>query len=75
MLPQSGFVRQEDIALDAFLRNRFGQVFARHDRSVAKPGRSRRRPPARIPSAPLAPVPVGNFHRGAPTADRDLIAS
>ena len=27
-LPQKGFVRQEDVTLDAFLRNRFGQVFA-----------------------------------------------
>lgn len=28
-LPQSGFVRQEDIGLDAFLSNRFGKVYAR----------------------------------------------
>jgi saccharopine dehydrogenase-like NADP-dependent oxidoreductase len=27
-LPQSGFVRQEDVALDRFLGNRFGAVFA-----------------------------------------------
>lgn len=27
-LPQSGFVRQEDVALDRFLANRFGSVFA-----------------------------------------------
>jgi saccharopine dehydrogenase-like NADP-dependent oxidoreductase len=28
-LPQSGFIRQEDITLQAFLANRFGQVYAR----------------------------------------------
>lgn len=28
VLPQSGFVRQEDIALDAFLHNRFGRIYA-----------------------------------------------
>jgi saccharopine dehydrogenase-like NADP-dependent oxidoreductase len=28
-LPQSGFIRQEDIGLDAFLSNRFGKVYAR----------------------------------------------
>ncbi|MDR6869267.1 saccharopine dehydrogenase-like NADP-dependent oxidoreductase [Bosea sp. BE125] len=28
-LPQSGFVRQEDITLQAFLANRFGKVYAR----------------------------------------------
>jgi saccharopine dehydrogenase-like NADP-dependent oxidoreductase len=27
-LPQKGFVRQEDIALDAFLANRFGHNYA-----------------------------------------------
>jgi saccharopine dehydrogenase-like NADP-dependent oxidoreductase len=27
-LPQSGFVRQEDIPLKVFLENRFGQVYA-----------------------------------------------
>ena len=27
-LPQSGFVRQEDIALESFLQNRFGRVFS-----------------------------------------------
>ncbi len=27
-LPQSGFVRQEDVALDAFLQNRFGRNYA-----------------------------------------------
>jgi len=26
-LPQRGFVRQEDVALDAFLANRFGATF------------------------------------------------
>jgi saccharopine dehydrogenase-like NADP-dependent oxidoreductase len=33
-LPQSGFVRQEDIPLKVFLENRFGQVFARPETSV-----------------------------------------
>jgi saccharopine dehydrogenase-like NADP-dependent oxidoreductase len=28
VLPQAGFVRHEDLALDAFLRNRFGAVYA-----------------------------------------------
>ena len=27
-LPQRGFVRQEDVALDAFLANRFGSLYA-----------------------------------------------
>jgi saccharopine dehydrogenase-like NADP-dependent oxidoreductase len=27
-VPQSGFVRQEQIALPAFLRNRFGRIYA-----------------------------------------------
>ncbi len=41
VLPQRGFVRQEDIGLDAFLRNRFGQVYARtQDR---RPGAEPRR--------------------------------
>lgn len=30
-LPQRGFVRQEDISLDAFLGNRFGAVYAKGD--------------------------------------------
>jgi saccharopine dehydrogenase-like NADP-dependent oxidoreductase len=30
-LPQSGFVRQEDIPLKVFLENRFGQVYAKHE--------------------------------------------
>lgn len=30
-LPARGFVRQEDIALDAFLANRFGQAYAQHE--------------------------------------------
>jgi saccharopine dehydrogenase-like NADP-dependent oxidoreductase len=29
MLPQSGFIRQEDIALKVFLENRFGHVYAK----------------------------------------------
>jgi saccharopine dehydrogenase-like NADP-dependent oxidoreductase len=33
-LPQSGFVRQEDILLKMFLANRFGQVFAKPETSV-----------------------------------------
>ncbi|WP_372425554.1 saccharopine dehydrogenase family protein [Salinarimonas chemoclinalis] len=31
VLPQAGFVRQEDIALAAFLENRFGRAYARGD--------------------------------------------
>ncbi|RUV11384.1 saccharopine dehydrogenase family protein, partial [Mesorhizobium sp. M1A.F.Ca.IN.022.04.1.1] len=30
-LPAKGFVRQEDIALDAFLANRFGRAYAQHE--------------------------------------------
>ncbi len=30
-LPARGFVRQEDIALDAFLANRFGSAYAQHE--------------------------------------------
>ena len=30
-LPQAGFVRQEDVALAAFLANRFGRVYAREE--------------------------------------------
>ena len=33
-LPQSGFLRQEDIPLKVFLENRFGEVFARPETSV-----------------------------------------
>jgi saccharopine dehydrogenase-like NADP-dependent oxidoreductase len=33
-LPQSGFVRQEDISLKVFLENRFGQVYARPETSL-----------------------------------------
>jgi saccharopine dehydrogenase-like NADP-dependent oxidoreductase len=33
-LPQSGFVRQEDIPLKVFLENRFGEVFAKPETSV-----------------------------------------
>ena len=33
-LPQSGFVRQEDIPLKAFLENRFGQVYAKPQTGV-----------------------------------------
>jgi saccharopine dehydrogenase-like NADP-dependent oxidoreductase len=33
-LPQSGFVRQEDISLKAFLENRFGLVYAKPETSV-----------------------------------------
>src|SRR3984893_9185936 len=33
-LPQSGFVRQEDILLKIFLENRFGQVFAKPETGV-----------------------------------------
>jgi saccharopine dehydrogenase-like NADP-dependent oxidoreductase len=30
-LPAKGFVRQEDIALDTFLANRFGRAYAQHE--------------------------------------------
>ena len=33
-LPQSGFIRQEDIALKVFLENRFGDVYANPETSV-----------------------------------------
>jgi saccharopine dehydrogenase-like NADP-dependent oxidoreductase len=33
-LPQSGFIRQEDISLKIFLQNRFGQVYAKPETSV-----------------------------------------
>jgi saccharopine dehydrogenase-like NADP-dependent oxidoreductase len=33
-LPQTGFVRQEDIPLKIFLENRFGRIFARPESSV-----------------------------------------
>ena len=37
-LPQAGFVRQEEIALDAFLANRFGRVYDPEVMKVAKAG-------------------------------------
>ena len=39
-LPQQGFVRQEDVPLAAFLRNRFGRVYALDDRSAGSAGAS-----------------------------------
>jgi saccharopine dehydrogenase-like NADP-dependent oxidoreductase len=33
-LPQSGFVRQEDIPLKVFLENRFGQVYAKPETGI-----------------------------------------
>ncbi|RVA21858.1 saccharopine dehydrogenase family protein, partial [Mesorhizobium sp. M7A.F.Ca.CA.004.11.2.1] len=30
-LPATGFIKQEDIALDAFLANRFGRAYAQHE--------------------------------------------
>jgi len=33
-LPQSGFIRQEDIPLKVFLKNRFGEVYAKPETSV-----------------------------------------
>jgi hypothetical protein len=33
-LPHTGFIRQEDIPLKAFLDNRFGRVFAKPDTST-----------------------------------------
>lgn len=35
-LPQSGFVRQEEISLDAFLANRFGQLYERNSAPIAR---------------------------------------
>ena len=37
-LPQSGFVRQEDVALDDFLANRFGSVYAHADQARTPEG-------------------------------------
>jgi len=34
-LPQSGFVRQEDVPLSDFLANRFGRVYAMEELSKA----------------------------------------
>ena len=34
-IPQKGFVRQEDITLDAFLSNRYGRLYAREARKIA----------------------------------------
>jgi saccharopine dehydrogenase-like NADP-dependent oxidoreductase len=31
VLPQRGFIRQEEVALSAFLSNRFGSAFGGHD--------------------------------------------
>jgi saccharopine dehydrogenase-like NADP-dependent oxidoreductase len=33
-LPQSGFIRQEDIPLKVFLQNRFGEVYAKPEKTV-----------------------------------------
>jgi saccharopine dehydrogenase-like NADP-dependent oxidoreductase len=33
-LPQSGFIRQEDVPLKLFLDNRFGHVFAKRETSI-----------------------------------------
>jgi saccharopine dehydrogenase-like NADP-dependent oxidoreductase len=33
-LPQSGFIRQEDIPLKVFLENRFGQVYAKPEADI-----------------------------------------
>ena len=46
VLPSRGFVRQEDVPLDLFLRNRFGQIYA------ATPGNLSR--PPHHPAAPKA---------------------
>ncbi|HTY70179.1 MAG TPA: saccharopine dehydrogenase family protein [Alphaproteobacteria bacterium] len=43
VLPARGFVRQEDVPLNLFLRNRFGQIYAT---SPGRPSRSRRHPAA-----------------------------
>jgi saccharopine dehydrogenase-like NADP-dependent oxidoreductase len=34
-LPQAGFVKQEDVPLDAFVGNRFGRVYAMEELSKA----------------------------------------
>jgi hypothetical protein len=33
-VPQSGFIRQEDISLKDFLENRFGEVYARREAAL-----------------------------------------
>jgi saccharopine dehydrogenase-like NADP-dependent oxidoreductase len=40
-LPQAGFVRQEDVALSAFLANRFGRVYAKPETAYAQFGGAR----------------------------------
>lgn len=69
-LPQKGFVRQEDITLGAFLRNRFGRVYALPDQTSAaaasrKSAHPRARPPesdARRPPPPLTCPTGGDAH-------------
>jgi saccharopine dehydrogenase-like NADP-dependent oxidoreductase len=39
-LPQAGFVRQEDVSLEAFLGNRFGRVYATRPNNSFEVGRS-----------------------------------
>jgi saccharopine dehydrogenase-like NADP-dependent oxidoreductase len=39
-LPQQGFVRQEDVSLEAFLGNRFGRVYATRQNNSFEVGRS-----------------------------------
>jgi saccharopine dehydrogenase-like NADP-dependent oxidoreductase len=34
-LPQSGFIRQEDIALESFLANRFGRLYLAESANAA----------------------------------------
>ncbi len=50
LLPSSGFVRQEDIALDLYLNNRFGRYYASSD-ETARPAQ----PPA-APATARAPL-------------------
>ncbi len=40
-LPTQGFVRQEQVALDVFLANRFGRAYDKHAQSLSLPGVSR----------------------------------
>jgi saccharopine dehydrogenase-like NADP-dependent oxidoreductase len=39
-LPERGFVRQEQVALDIFLANRFGRAYVQHAHAVAHPAMS-----------------------------------
>jgi saccharopine dehydrogenase-like NADP-dependent oxidoreductase len=49
-LPQRGFVRQESIPLDAFLRNRFGRIFVNENGRQERFGHYRPAPPRARPA-------------------------